>query len=591
MNILGLNAFHADAAACLLVDGALVIAVEEERFRRVKHWTGFPTEAVKCCLRAGGIEAQDLDHIAVNRNPGANLYRRLRFAIFKCPGFSVIRNRMHQATRVRDIRAELESGLGLAPMTVKAQVHYMEHHRAHLASSFFVSPFDSAALASVDGFGDFVSTMVGQGTDNRIQVLDRVVFPHSLGEFYLAMTQYLGFHRYGDEYKVMGLAAYGKPEYLPDLRRIVRLLPKGRFELDLRFFLYPSEGDGMTWKDGEPVVRRIFSDELIKLLGPPREADEPVTNRHENMAASLQAMYEEAFFHILNDLHDRTRRNTLCLAGGCALNSVANGQISRRTPFQHVYVPPAANDAGGAIGAAYLVWHEKFRNPRSFHMDRADWGPHAVQPDIRQALNGRRRELAAHSCCIEEFPDEQTLCRRAAADIAAGKVIGWVEGRMEWGPRALGQRSILADPRREDMKDTLNARIKRRESFRPFAPSILEEAVGDYFEPAWPSPFMSMTHHVRPDKRHLIPSSIHVDGTARVHTVSRRMQPLYWRLIKEFERLTGVPVLLNTSFNEHEPIVCTPEEALDCFLRTQMDGVAIGSVFVSRTTGGIRSTV
>jgi len=308
-----------------------------------------------------------------------------------------------------------------------------------------------------------------------------------------------------------------------------------------------------------------------------------VLARHENIAASLQAMYEEAFFHILNDLYDRTHQKALCLAGGCALNSVANGQIATRTSFERVYVPPAAADDGGAIGAAFSVWHEDLGNPRSFVMDRADWGPEFTEDVIRETLNVNREELSIQKCSVEEIGDEGKLCRRAAEEIVAGKVVGWFQGRMEWGARALGHRSIVADPRRPEMKEVLNARIKRREPFRPFAPSILEEAVNDYFEQTDPSPFMTMTYRVRPEKRGVIPAPTHVDGTGRLQTVSRRTQPLYWRLIKEFQDITGIPVVLNTSFNENEPIVCTPAEALDCFLRTKMDVLVIGPFVITRT--------
>lgn len=581
--ILGLNAYHADASACLVVDGKLVAAAEEERFRRVKHWAGLPVDAVRFCLQKAEVKVEAIEHIAINRNPRANLIKKLLYAFSEQPGLAAIRDRLRNSFKVRDIRQELEAGLRLSPGTIKARIHHVEHHRAHLASSFLVSPFDSAAVASVDGFGDFVSTMVGLGEGAKVTIFDRVTFPHSLGLFYLAMTQYLGFLDYGDEYKVMGLASYGKPEYLDVMRQIVRLKPKGRFELELRYFLHHAEGVSMTWDSGAPVLGRVFSDELVTLLGPPRKRNEPVTTRHEHLASSLQTMYEESFFHILNGLYDRTHQKALCLAGGCAQNSVANGQISLRTPFERIYVPPATGDAGGAIGAAYVVWNEKLGNPRSFVMDRADWGPAFGVAELREALHVRREALEAEHCVVEEIPDEANLCRRTAWEIADGKVVGWFQGGMEWGSRALGYRSIVADPRRPEMKDLLNARIKKREAFRPFAPSILEEAVGDYFEQTAPSPFMTMTYHVRSEKRKMIPAVTHVDGTSRLQTVSRQTQPLYWQLIKEFSGLTGVPVVLNTSFNENEPIVCTPADALDCFLRTRMDVLVIGKYMIVRS--------
>lgn len=583
MIILGINTYHADASAALVVNGQLIAAAEEERFRRVKHWAGFPREAVWYCLEQAKVEFEAIDHIAVNRDPKANLLKKVLFAFGNRPSLGAVRDRLKNASKVRDLKEVMSKVLGVRREEIRAQIHHVEHHRAHMASTFYVSPFECAAVASVDGFGDFVSTMWGIGQGSRLKVQGAVTFPHSLGLFYLAMTQYLGFTSYGEEYKVMGLAAYGKPEYLEAMHRIVRLKAKGRFELDLDYFLHHSEGVSMTWDDGVPVIGRVYSDELVRLFGPPRERGSEVTERHQNLAASLQAMYEEAFFHILNDLYDRTREKNLCLAGGCALNSVANGQILLRTPFARVYIPPAAADSGGAIGAAYAVWHGELGHPRAFVMDRADWGPSFSEAQIREALGVRSKELEGQSCRLEEIQDEAKLCQRTAEEIAAGKVVGWFQGRMEWGARALGQRSIVADPRRPEMKAILNARIKRREPFRPFAPSILEEAVADFFEQTQPSPFMTMTYRVKADKRDVIPAPTHVDGTGRLQTVSRQTQPLYWRLIKEFERISGVPVVLNTSFNENEPIVCTPHEALDCFLRTKMDDLVMGPFLISRT--------
>jgi len=580
--ILGLNAYHADAAAALVVDGQLIAAAEEERFCRVKHWAGLPLEAVNACLRAATLDIRQVQHIAINRDPRAHFLKKTLVALSKRPSLGVVRDRLRNAARVKDVRRNLEAGLALSPGSITAAVHNVEHHRAHLASTFLVSPFEAAAVASVDGFGDFVSTMIAQGEGRRLTVLDQITFPHSLGLVYLALTQYLGFRSYGDEYKVMGLAAYGKPDCLQDIRKLIRLKPRGRFELNTEFFVHHSEGVSMTWDGGEPAIGRVFSDRLVALLGPPRQTQEPVTERHENIAASLQALYEEALCHVLTHLHDATRRTELCLAGGCALNSVANGKIQSQTPFTHIYVPPAAGDSGGAVGAAYMVWCETLGQARSFVMDRSDWGPLCSEQDITEEVRRRASELSVAGCLVDRVDGDETLCRSTAAFIAEGRVVGWFQGRMEWGARALGHRSIVADPRRPEMRDLLNARIKKREPFRPFAPSILEEAVGDYFEQTGVSPFMTMTYRVKPDMQDRIPASTHVDGTGRLQTVSRQTEPLYWRLIKEFERLTGVPVILDTSFNENEPIVCTPKEAVECFLRTKMDVLAIGPYLIRR---------
>lgn len=584
MIILGINAFHADASACVVRDGQLIAAAEEERFTRVKHWAGCPIQAIEYCLLEAKVSLSDIDHIAVNRDPQAHLIDKALYTFLKRLNWSVVRDRLRNAGKVHDIKAAICEAKGIKTDALKAQLHHVEHHQAHLGSAFFVSGYEEAAVASIDGFGDFVSTMVAQGKGTNLTVLQSLLFPHSLGLFYLALTQYLGFPCYGDEYKVMGLAAYGEPEYLDAFRKMVRLKNKGRFELNLDYFLHHSAGVSMTWDGGTPSIDCVYSDELLALLGPARTKEEPVTQRHMNVAASVQAMYEEAAFHVLNDLYDRTQLRSLCLAGGCALNSVANGKLSDRTPFERLYVPPIAGDAGGAVGAAYVVWHQTMGQRRSFVMDRADWGPEFSDQDIQAELDRQRERLTESQWEIRQCAGEEQLCRDTAEMIAAGHIVGWFQGRMELGARALGQRSILADPRRHDMKDILNRRIKRRESFRPFAPSVLEEEVGQYYDKAHPSPFMTVTYQVKPDKRAVIPAPTHVDGSGRVQTVNASTQPLYARLLRAFEQRTGVPVLLNTSFNEQEPIVCTPREAIDCLLRTQMDALAIGSFMIRRST-------
>jgi len=582
MIILGLNAYHADSSACLLKDGELLAAVEEERFRRIKHWAGFPTEGVRYCLKKGQIEIGDIDHIAVNRNPKTNLFRKALFTFRRQPTFDLVKDRLKNASRVRDIKEKLAQEFKVQPGDLRAKVHHIEHHIAHLASTFFVSPFDNAAVVSVDGFGDFVGAMWGSGHGNKLEVGGRIFFPHSLGLFYLALTQFLGFPKYGDEYKVMGLAGFGEPSQLGNMQRIVNLNSNGRFELGLEYFIHHSQGVTMTWDSGEPEMGQVYSREMERHLGPARKPEEPIEKRHEDVAASLQAMYEEAFFHYLNYVYERTKIPNLCLAGGCAMNSVANGKILDRTPFEEVYIQPAAGDAGGALGAAYYVWNQELNRPRDFVMEHAYWGPEFSKAELREAIGLRREELDKLNCKIENITDEAELCQKTAKEIADGKVVGRFQGRMEWGPRALGNRSVVVDPRRAEMQDVLNVRIKRREPFRPFAPSILLERVGEYFKRNYPDPFMAKVYPIRPEKRDEIPAVAHVDGTGRLQTVHKEDNPLYWRLIKEFEKNTGVPVLLNTSFNENEPIVCTPVEALNCFLRTEMDLLVIGNWLISR---------
>jgi carbamoyltransferase len=581
--ILGLNAFHGDSSACVLVGGKLIAAAEEERFTRIKHWAGLPVHAVEYCLTEAGAKLPDVSHIAINRNPKANALKKALYAFSKRPSLRIITDRLKNAAGVLDIKTSLCKALDADPKTAKFKVHNVEHHIAHLASSFFVSPFDTAACVSVDGFGDFVGAMHGTGKGSKLHIDQRTYFPHSLGLYYLALTQYLGFPNYGDEYKVMGLAAYGKPEFLPAMSRILRTNNTNDiFELDLDCFIHHSQGVSMTWEGGEPKMGPVYSPELERILGPARQKDEPLSDRHKAIAASMQARYEEVFFDILNRVHKKTKNPNLALAGGCAMNSLANGKIFDKTSFKEVYIQPAAGDAGGAIGAAYYLWNHLLKKPRSFVLNDPYLGPRSDDASIAALLERNSARISEAGCQVRRITDQGELCRATAEHIAAGKVIGWYQGRMEWGPRALGNRSILCDPRRPDIKELLNRKIKRRESFRPFAPSLHQEAVADYFETSYPDPFMLKVYKIRTEKRPLIPAVTHVDGTGRLQTVSREVNPLYWQLIEEFRRLTGIPMLLNTSFNENEPIVCQPEEALDCFLRTKMDVLVMGERMLSR---------
>lgn len=585
--ILGLNAYHGDSSACLVRDGALVAAAEEERFRRIKHWAGFPSEAIRSCLEQAGIRLGDVEAIAINQDAGANLWKKVAYMATRRPDLSLVLDRIRNKRERVGVAAELARAF--PGESLRAEVHEVEHHLAHLASAFLVAPFDEAVVVSVDGFGDFASAAWGIGSGSEITVEDKVYFPHSLGMFYQALTQYLGFPYYGDEYKVMGLAPYGEPKYLEAMRRIVRLQDDGSFRLELGYFRHHKEKVDYEWDNGEPKVGPLFSPLLEDLLGPSRKAGETLSQIHRDLARSTQAMYEEAFFHLLNRLHQRHRMDNLALAGGCAMNSVANGKVYRQTPFKKVYIQSAAGDAGGAIGAAFVVAQAaamKVRPGKSgaskFVMDHAYWGPEFGSDALKALLDSKRDDLAAAGCAVEEPESIEALCSRTAQAIGEGKVIGWFQGRMEWGPRALGNRSILADPRRTDMKEILNLKIKRRESFRPFAPSILREHVADWFETDDDVPFMMQVFQIRAEKRTRIPAVTHVDGSGRLQTVSAASNPRYYRLIETFHELTGVPMLLNTSFNENEPVVCRPEEALDCFLRTRMDVLVLGDYFVSR---------
>ncbi len=572
--ILGLNAFHGDAAAALVIDGELVNAVEEERLNRVKHCAGFPELAARWCLEDARLDARELDHVAIGRDPRANIGAKVVRTILTRPSPRYVMERFRNATKVRDVKSQVADALGVKPEELRANVHNVEHHLAHAASAFFVSPFDEAAVLTLDGFGDFASTMLCHGRGNRLEVLDRVLFPHSLGIFYTAVTQWLGFPKYGDEGKVMGLAPYGDPtRYLDTMRRLVKL-EGDSFELELDFFVHHKEGVDMTWDEQTPTIGRLFSDRMEEAFGPAREPRSELTQEHQDVAAALQAMLEEAYLHLVRAAHRRTGSKNLCLAGGVALNAVANGRIRPETEFEHVYVQPAAGDSGIAVGAAYFVWNQELGNPRGFVMEHAYTGPQFTDAEAEAAIRAGGFEP-------ERLEDAQ-LFDHVAERIAEGDVVGWFQGRMEFGPRALGNRSIVVDPRRHDMKDILNARIKHREPFRPFAPSLLAEATGDWFEQDYTSPFMVLVYKTRPGKRDEIPAVNHVDDTGRLQTVEERVSPRYHGLIKAFADKTGVPIVLNTSFNENEPIVMTPEHAVETFAKTKMDLLVLGNLVVRR---------
>jgi carbamoyltransferase len=583
MNILGINAFHADASAALLKDGALVAAIEEERLNRRKHCAGFPTLSVRAVLASSGVAPEEIEHIAISRDPKANLHKKILFAIQKRPSFTkLVKDRLANVAKVRGIEEAVAGALGVDKRALRAKIHNVEHHKSHVASAFFISPFEEAACLSIDGFGDFVSTMRAVGRDRKLEVLDRIEFPHSAGLFYTAVTQFLGFHRYGEEWKMMGLAPYGKPAYVSQLRQMIRPTDGGRFELNLDYFRHHSEGVEMTWDEGAPHLGLVFSPKLAELLGPARDPEDPeFFGKWADIAHSAQVVYEEIFFHVVEDLQKRTGLHRLSLAGGCALNSVANGKIFERTGFREVFIQPAAGDDGTAIGAAFYVEHAILDRPRRFVMADAYTGPSFDDPQISAAIERARQDGWDPEVQVRRVDDPE-LFRQVARSITDGQVVGWFQGRMEFGPRALGNRSIVADPRRADMKDILNRRIKHRETYRPFAPSVLEEKVGEVFERSEPSPFMCMVYKVKEAQRTRIPAVTHVDDTGRLQTVSAATNPRYHALISEFDRLTGVPLVLNTSFNEHEPIVATPGEALACYLKTRMDVLALGNWLLTR---------
>ena len=575
MYILGINAFHGDSAAALIKDGKLIFAIEEERLRRVKHWAGFPELAIKSALKYANLKLTDIDHITISRNPYANLGAKIKYSLAKLQNYAALFDRVKNQQRVISLKRLFAKAFDTEPNKIIAKFHFIEHHRAHLASSFFVSPFEQAALLSIDGFGDFTSTMFGAGDKNFIDIFDKVIYPHSLGIVYTAFTQWLGFPKYGDEYKVMGLAPYGNPKYTNlILEKVIHITDNGLFKINTKFFKHSDKGVKMSWDNGAPHIEPLFSDDFIETFGPPRKKEEELTEYHKDIAASIQKATEEVIFHILNHLYQKTKIDNLAIAGGVAQNSVANGKIYLNTPFKNVYIPPAATDAGTAIGSALWLYYRIFENERNFIMQTANWGENFTEEQI---IN----ELKAYNLKFEKYQDEE-LFEIIVDYLTKGGVVGWFYDRSEFGPRALGYRSILADPRKAETRDILNIKIKRREPFRPFAPSVLEEYVDEFFEQNHPVPFMEKVFKIRQDKRTLIPAVTHIDGTGRLQTVSKQTNPRYYNLIHTFYKHTGIPMLLNTSFNENEPIVNTPKEAIETFLRTKMDLLVLENFLVKR---------
>ncbi len=576
MFILGINAYHADSSAAIFEDGVLIAATEEERFRRIKHWAGFPSMAIEFCLKEAGISLHEVDHIAIGRDPYAKLGKKIAY-LLRNPGGGIraVKDRLNNAKKVSSLESELKAlDPAVDEKKIKSSIHQVEHHRSHLASAFFASPFEEAAILSIDGSGDFTTTMTATGKGNQIRVLDSIDFPHSLGIFYTSFTQLLGFPHYGDEYKVMGLAPYGRPGMVEALRDVLLFEEEGSFQLNLKYFRSAKSGIISYGEDHIPVVAPLYTDYMISKFGMPRKKDEPLTQYHKDLGASVQYITELLIFHILDALHKQTGLKNICIAGGVAQNSVANGKLTRNTSFQHIYIPSAGHDAGIAMGAALYVYNQVLGRPRQAPVYSAFTGSRFDNEEIETYLKMRNIPYTRYS--------EEELYDIVADQLISAGVVGWFNGRAEFGPRALGARSILADPRRTDAKDLLNSKIKRRESFRPFAPSILKEYVTEYFEVTDEVPFMEKVFPIRQEKHSVIPAVTHVDGTGRLQSVDAQVSPRYYRLIETFRQKTGVPVLLNTSFNENEPIVNSPEHALECFLRTDMDMLVLENCVITR---------
>ncbi len=575
MIILGLNAYHADSSAAILVDGKLIAATEEERFRRIKHWAGFPSQAIEFCLNEAGISLGEVDYITIGRDPKAKLGKKVKFLLSDpFAGLKTIRERLGNRKKIASLEREFATHFGADAASIKSKIKNIEHHRSHMASAFFPSPFEEAAILSIDGAGDFTTTMIGIGRGNQMEVLDSIDFPVSCGTFYTAFTQWLGFPHYGDEYKVMGMAPYGVPKYVDKVKQVLVFKENGLFDWDARYFKSAREVVVTYGENHVPVVGNLFCDHFEKVFGKPRGKDEELTQGHKDIAASVQRVTEELLVHILSHLQKRTGLKAVCIAGGVAQNSVANGKFIGSTGFEKLYIPSAGHDAGLSMGSALYQYHQMLNRPRTEPVFSAYTGSKFTNEEIEALLTQKGIQY-------NRFSDSELYDRVVAKLIEPG-VVGWFSGRAEFGPRALGARSIIADPRNAKAKDILNSKIKRRESFRPFAPSILKEYVSEYFEKDEDVPFMERVFPIKREKQEVVPAVTHVDGTGRLQTVSREVSPRYYDLIDTFRKRTGVPILLNTSFNENEPIVNTPAEALDCFLRTQMDMLVLENCVVER---------
>ena len=573
MYILGLNAYHGDSAACIFKDGELIAAIEEERIRRVKHWAGFPSESIKFCLSECGISIENVDHITISRDPSANVYKKITHSLKNLVSFKALKDRLANTRKVSSLKSELATVFNVSEESIKAEIHNVEHHRAHMASAFFASPYEESAVLSIDGFGDFTSTMIGVGKGTKIEVLDSVIYPHSVGVFYTAFTQYLGFENYGDEYKVMGLSPYGNATMVDKVKDVLIFKDNGLFEINKKYFTHPKDGVTMSWEDGNPFIENIFSPYMEEVFGKARKQGDELTQYHKDLAASIQRVTEELIFHILNHLQKRTGLKNICIAGGVAQNSVANGKILDNTTFENLYIPPAGHDAGTAIGSALWLYNHIQDNKRIEPMYHSYFGAKFSDDEVEKYLKSEGIKYIKYS--------NDELNEVVANQLVNAGVIGWFQGRAEFGPRALGHRSIICDPTRDDAKELINAKIKRREPFRPFAPSILKEHVSEYFEKDDNVPFMEKVFQFKEDKKAKLSAVVHVDGSGRLQSVDKDVSPKYYTLIETFYKKTGTPILLNTSFNENEPIVNTPAEAYACFERTSMDMVVMGNIVVT----------
>ena len=578
MYILGLNVFHGDCSACLFKDDKLIAAVEEERITRIKHAAGFPINSIKFCLDFEKIDIKDIEYVAINRNPNLRFFTKAIYALKNIIHTKKIFDRIKNFKKINSLEDEFQKHFFTK---LKNKVFLVDHHLAHAASSVLMSKFNDCNYITIDGFGDFLSTTIGKFDNHKFNTLQDVKFPHSLGLFYTAITQFLGFKNYGDEYKVMGLSSYGKPTYVEEINKIIKFDTKNLFQLNLDYFKHHNKGIEMSWLDGEPKLGDVYSDKLIDILGKPREKGDKIESKHMDIASSTQIVFEEIAIKILNRLYDLNNSDNLCLSGGCAMNSVFNGKILQNTKYKNIYINHSPGDSGGSIGAGMIAINKIYKKIIKIN-DTAYLGPYYSMDKIKLILDSYNDKFKKLNIKITKFNNNDELINSIANNLSLKKVIGLFQGRMEFGSRALGNRSIICDPRNPDIKSLLNLKIKNREEFRPFAPSVLLESVNEWFESNDEVPFMSKVHKIKKEKAELVPGVVHVDGTCRLQSVSESDNPLYHSIIKKFKEITNIPLILNTSFNENEPIVCKPEDAIDCFLRTKMDNLFIEKYLISR---------
>jgi carbamoyltransferase len=582
MIILGINSFHADSAACIIKDGIVLAAIEEERINRVKHWAGLPIESIKACLKICDLKLKDVDYIAINKNVYSNLIAKLKYIIKSQTNLSLIKKKIEKNLINKNIKSLIESYIFNQAFKFNCSVISVEHHLAHVASACYPSGFDESANISIDGFGDFVSLSIGSFSNNKIKIDKKIFFPHSLGLFYEAVTQFLGFENYGDEYKVMGLSSYGKPTEINKIYNIINLNKERFFSLNLDYFDHHRKEVMQSWYNSSPKQIRLFNKKINSLLGSARNKNENINEYHKNLAASAQYVYEEIFFNIIDYAGKKYNSRNLTLSGGCAQNSLANRKIYSSSKFLKAYIPSNPGDAGGAIGAAYIVYAKKNLNLIKNHAT-AYLGDSFSNQDIQKIIIKKFENLALSKELEINFYNELEIIQETAKLISLSLVVGWFQGRMEWGPRSLGSRSILSDPRNSNVQNIINKKIKRRENFRPFAPSILAEDFDKWFYSFGDcEPYMSKVYKFKEDKVDVVPGVVHVDGTGRVQTVKETDNKKFYNLLVSFKKITNVPILLNTSFNENEPIVRTPEEALECFLRTSMDAIVLENCMIKR---------